>query len=1412
MTDSDASSSADTPSRSVRYRVVRGTGVALAVLLGLLLGALLLLQTEWGATRVAQWAAEQFNPIEGTTLTVERAAGSWLGGLTLYDVMLTRNETPDNETATSHAEPADSIRADSVRTHNDRSAGPAFQAAEARPERLATIDTLAVGYRLPALLSGTLHLTRLHVGGPAVYATQTADSTWNWTEVLEPWLDATPDEEPEVESDPLRIQLDHAQVSRGYAEIAFGGGASDSTAYIDPLTLNMRNVTVGETVEAALDTLDVRGELPDNRPTPFTLSAGGTLTPEALTLRSMQVDAPRSRLRSQGTLQFATDPLTVPVDTLATTPDAALADAAFTVQADSLAIADLVPFVPGLAPAADEVHRFTLDITQQAERWRLRGDGAVNNGGTWEGTASARLPGRDSLHYAADLAINQYRTQLMGTPTRVNATLQADLSGATHETLDGTAQFTMRDTRVAPVAIDTVALTATAESGTVSWQSQARVNETAFQSSGTATPFAETPTYALTARADDLALQRWLPDGDMTSDLNADLEIDGTGFDAATRSVSAQLTLRPSTIDTWEIDRATLAATLDGTDVQSEFDLAVPGGRISGAGRSTLDGSEAFALERLETDDFDLNAFLGDDTLPPARITASMQAEGQGFTPATMRLDGTAAVTRTSYGQLQVDTLSTTWRLRDGALQTEMEAQSNAGRAALQASARPFEAPRTVTLTEGRFDNFDIGPVVQDTTQQSTLNGTITGRWRQPESGPYTAEASLEIADSQLNEQSIELLEATVDLDANERLSFDTRLRVPGGSTALAGTAQPFAERPTLSLTDGRIESLNIGALLGMPTLDTDLNGTLAFEGGGRTLNDVSFDGRLALSDSRINEAALSDARLTARADTGQVESTLDAQFDLGALGADLTAHLPDSTYALTVHADQFDGAALTGQDSLDADLSELRATLKGRGWTPETAEFTSTLDANDAVYGPFELNRATLRAAYTEGSLTLDTLQVNSNVLTANGTGTAALLASDTPSDLSLDATMKSLAPVQAWTDMRVLAADSLYLSGRLQGPADQLRFNGQVEGENVIIDDTRIGETETVIAGGFDAEQSLDRLEARTTMQYLNAMETPIDNVEARGTYHVREGMTFTTTVEVDDTRRARLDLSGPPLGEAYRATIDRLDLNLEGNAWTLDQPAPVVQDGTAFEISNFLLTGADQQVALDGHIDTAGTQNLGLTLENVQADPFAKLMDFEGLGGRVHGTLNLTGPARAPEAQGRLRARVQSEGADVGTLDTEITYADLGLDIDARLMHTDGSTFTMAGTFPIDLRLDAPTPADVMDTPVDLRIQAEAFAMDWLNPFLDPAVMQDLTGRIEADARIAGTRTAPDVQGEATLNALSVVLTDLESRYRQGRAELELRGNRITIVESEIRSDGRGRMTASGTVDLEDLTLGR
>ncbi|MES3629332.1 MAG: translocation/assembly module TamB domain-containing protein [Longimonas sp.] len=1419
MTDSNTSSSS-TPSaapqsrlRTVGRRTAQGLGGVVALVLLLGLGLLLFLQTESGATRVAQWALDRFNPVEETTITIDRASGSWLGGLTLYGVVFERDAEPVRPDENPDAIP------DTLHTHRQ---GPTVGVAAPRDQQLVAVDTVSVSYRLTALLGGTLHLTNAHLGGPAVYATQAPDATWNWDAVLAQFA-ADPDDEPTD----LRIQIDRAEVSRGYAEIAFWGSEADSTAFIDPLTLRLRNVDIGETTQATLDTLHVRGELPDDSAMPLTLAARATLTPDMLTVNALQLDAPRSRLRSYGTLQFAAGPSAdrdtlandtdAPADALADAPTQALDEAAFAVHADSIAVADIAPFVPALTPAIDEVHRFTLALTQRAGHWQAEGSGQVNDAGTWRLNAEATLPDADTtrLHYRAALDIDQYVTRLTGTPIRVNASLDADLSGTTLETLSGTTRLSVRDTRFETLAVETLDLSATTTSGTVDLESQGRINATEVQLSGTTTPFGDVPAYDLTARADGLDLAEWLPDTELTSALNLDLTLAGSGIDPPTADLSTTLSLRPSTVHGIPIDALTATTTLQRETVQSDFQMRLPGGHVEGRGRAALDETEAFALEALRTTDFHLNAFLDAlqvaPDLPDTRISGRISAEGQGFDPQETALSGNAEVSRLTHGLVQMDAIRAALSFESGTLQADIDAEGNVGRVQTRMAVDPFAEMLTVALRDGRLNNVNIGPLLQDESQASDLNGTFSARATQAEDRLIEAQLQTDLTQSRLNEQDIEALGLLVSLDDDERLTFDTTLRVPGGETRLAGTARLFDDRPSVNVTEGTIRALNVGALAGIPNLDTDLNGTLDFRGAGQSLEVLSFDGRLALSDSRINQAMLNESQLTLQADQGQVESDIRAQFDVGEAQATLNASLPDSSYTLTARATQFDGAALTGQDTLQTDLESLQFALEGKGWTAETASFTATLDAAAAEYGPLLLESAVLRSSYDAGRVHIDTLSVNSNVLTATAGGTASFLGEDAEANIVLNANLVSLEPLQTFTPLQTLAADTGSLTGRLRGEAGQLRFNGRLNMDNLIADDARVTNVEVILAGALAEDRSIDRVEGRTRLQFVEWTTLAADEVRANGTYSAAEGASLSTNVRASADQRARLDLSVPSFDEPFRASLTRLDLDLGADAWRLLQPVSIAQEETAIRIRNFLLMASDQQIAVDGRIDPEGDQSLVATLENVNAGPFAELMQIEGLGGRVNGTIDLSGPADAPIITMGLDTDVRSEGREVGTLNTELRYADLALHLNANLEHADGSTLTLSGDFPIDLRLRTPEPADVMSTPVDLQLDADAFAVGWIDPFLDPDVMEDLSGRLDAAVQIGGTRTDPNLQGDATLSALSIVLTDLNNRFTEGRAVLRLEDDRIEITESSIRSPRRGRMSATGSIELAELALG-
>ena len=226
-----------------------------------------------GAAAAAEVLARQASPVPHTTLTVERASGSWVRSLRLTGVSLTR---PDSATGTAVS--------------------------------MAQVDTLAVSYRLGALLRGRLHLSEVSVHGPSLTLRQAADSTWDWARALAG--DATTALDDTSAGRPIRI--DRVRVAEGRFAAQFYAGGRDSTARIRDLSVRARALRLAPTLEGRLDTLGLRAHLPADTST-LRLAARAALSDRRLDLDTLRLTSPRSDVAGRGTARLPLGPRDTPV-------------------------------------------------------------------------------------------------------------------------------------------------------------------------------------------------------------------------------------------------------------------------------------------------------------------------------------------------------------------------------------------------------------------------------------------------------------------------------------------------------------------------------------------------------------------------------------------------------------------------------------------------------------------------------------------------------------------------------------------------------------------------------------------------------------------------------------------------------------------------------------------------------------------------------------------------------------------------------------------------------------------------------------------------------------------------------------------------------------------------------------------
>ena len=1346
-------------------RWLRRAALGLGALVGL---ALLLLQSDRVATAVVQQAAATLNPLDGTELTVRRASGSWIGSLRLSDVTLTRRDT----------------------------SGARLQ--------MAHVDSLAATYRLWPLLRSELHVTQVTVDSPSVTMRQAADSTWDWARVLPTTTDTT--------ASAWTVRLDRADVRRGGWEARFHAPGRDSTAGVRDLRLAFRDVRVGEALSASIDTLGLRGRVPGDS-ADVTLAARAHLAAAEVRLDTLRLQSPRSDLRGGGRL------------VLPNGPGGTLSGTAFRLSATPLSFRDVAALAPwlGLDPAETitlqaagrgegRLLRATVD-GQFADGGRLAVDAAATPFAPPADTAANEAPGASALRYRLDASVRYVTTSLLGpqdaATNRLTGAVEADLRGPAVSQLSGSVRASIQDTRLYGARADSVRASATLSGGSARVAVGGVLYDAPFSVEGFARPFDRVPTFNLSGRIRNANVAALAPGAGLTSRLAGAVRISGRVAGEGGPNLGLRVDLEPSVVGRESIDRGTLTLRVTPDTLRSELDVATASGSLHVAGRAALDASERFEVREGRIRTLDVAALVGDTTR--TSVSGTFEASGAGLTPATMRLDASLALDSTYYGATRLQRFDGSAALRSGRLTAQAEAVLDGGTWQTALEGRPFaETPRFAT-TQGRFADVDLGALVGDTTQTTRLQGTFDASLRGLTPDEMQLNARVALDTSTVNQSRIDRAVGTVALDRGT-LSATLDASLARGRAVLEASGTPFATVPAYRLTEGRLEAIDLGALMGRSGLATSLTGTLSLEGEGLTPETLRLNGDLQLRDSRINRANVPRGRLRLSATGSRALVQADAavaggrvQFDAA---IDSLAGRP--AFNASWSAGALDLGALAGLDSArTVRLDSLRGRVSGSGGSLATLTAEGSVRGRGLRSDALFARSVDLRGRYGGGVLRVDTLDLASNVAFAQGQGTIAVADTTTATRFDMQGTLAGLQPLQPLVGAQRLAASEGRFDVRLRGDPGALAFRGTASLQNLVYNDIRLANLSLSADGEGGLARPLQRVDAEGELGFLSLPGITVEETTLTASYD-SSLVDLVATTRLNRTYRARLDATLDPRPGREQVTLTALDARMGSDEWSLLQDA-TISYADAYRVRNLLLFSGDQQIAADGVIDFNGTQSFLVTAESVRLGPVAVLTNLPGLDGRVGGTIDLTGPAASPRLSSQLRLDIQSEGEAVGTLDLSVAYDSLAATVDARLRHVDGGTLVADGRIPADLRLAAPTAVDLEARPLDLSVAADSFSVGWVDPFLDPALLRDVGGTLSGTVAVGGTRAQPAFSGRATLRDGRAYAPDTEVLYRdaQGTAVFDASGARLE--DARVSTDGGGRLTATGTVRFPALTLG-
>ena len=1347
--------------RSRAWRIVRRVLVwPVAVLAGLLLLALLLLQTPWGKETAVNWAVERFNPFPGTTLTVGETHGTVLTGLELIDVTLVHDSTG---------------------------------------QRLVHIDTIQADYGLMKLFEGRLAFDEAEVIRPTVTMHQWADSTWDLLNVL-------PEPDPN-DTTPATLVV-------GVEDLVLRDGALSMDYLGDPeLTAHVERLHATNFVfdpqggtDLVLDTL--RGQFtPPPYAEPVQVNLAARLDGRDLTIGTLRLQSPRSDVLGRGTLML---------------PDSAglasVGNIDFTLTAEPLAFGDLAPFLPGL-PANESV---TLDLRAVGSGAEVQADleAAFASGGTLRLDATGTPTTAGPLRYDVRAEVRQFDPSLFvpDNPALagiINADVTADLAGDSLADLSGPFRLLLFDTRLGDYAPDRTVLTGDFADGQARIDLDTGLRGADLTLAGTVRPFGANQTYDLSGRVANLNMARFTGNPANASDLNARLRLEGRGFDPQTADLTAALRFGPSSYQQYVVEQGTLLASMNGTGTMGiDADITSPEGRVAAEGTLTF-GGEVLRYNITEglIDDFNVGALTGDTTA--FSVNAEFSARGAGFDPNTMVLDANLKLSDTVYGAYTVEDADLDVALRRGALDLRGPASLNSGDLDLNVQGRPFAAVPWFTLERVGFQNLDIGALTQNPNQASDLNGVLRGTITGFDPETMQADLAVVLDSSRYNDQFIQRgqIDATL-ADAELKLTAD--LATDDGATTLQATVYPFADPIRYTLEEGTFDNFNVGALAGLPAWATDLNGTLRIDGQGIDPAAMTVQARFDLDSSRVNNEIITDGFIDANLveGVGTIESRLNLSEGTVQLSGDVDLNAERIDAQGTVANLSLD--RLMGNDTLGVDLS-FRFDLDVQGFDPQTMVADFEASSRRLRYRGVESGGFNADLHLEDGVLQVDTLRLVSNLADVRARGHLALFDSlgTRTSDFHLAADLHTLEPLAELLGPETKLLGSGFVAFDLTGTGDDRFLDLQYDMNGVVFNEMRLSNLDGRALAEFDRRWTPQAAEVKAHSRVFSMPNITVEHGDLTFTY-ADESIGFDFKFLADERRDARIKGDIDLRLDNRRIRINDFAFRFDEDRWELLQEASISY-GEEYRIRNFLIYTGDQQIALDGVVDLDGEQNLIFTMENFRADAVADLFGFDGLGGTVNAFLDLTGPAFEPNVRGNINAALTSKGRDVGDLRMDVNYDSLTMHLDATLTHDDGSELVATSRLPMDLRLRKPAEGQravrartvVDNRSVYINVRADSFTIGWVDPFLDPETIRSLGGQLNADITVAGTTENPQLSGTAFMDNGSMHLTQTGRTYRNVQLDLEFADDQVLV--NHMAATSNGTAIGHGTIDLANLTLG-
>ena len=1325
--------------------------------------------TPFGRDQVRQMLEDQLSGLlQGGTVRIEHLDGNLLGRPRLEGLML-RNAQGDTLLSVGHARAA---------------------------------------FRLWPLLRSEVHLRAVHLEGVAARAHQDTSGAWDWASLMAP---------SEAEPSAWSIRLDSASISGTTVMASFGG--PDSTLTVSFLDIQLARLLVPVEGNLRLGGVAVSSRFqPPGQTGMADLRLDLGLEGSRISVDTLSLQSARSHLTGAGHLDVAAIPsfLFGPPDSLRAPPVVEPQTLQF--RAEPFTFADVASFVPTLHPEGQVWGALRLE--QSPEALTLDADLTARHGGRVQ--ARARWQEHmDGTLLDLDLrlaGVDPDRVLLLDTGTTpISGTASVHLAGVRVDSLFGRARLALDSFEVMDLAVNRTQLESEWVGGRARATLQSRIQGADLRVEASGRWFDTLPTAEWRMGVDGLDLSRWVDDPALVSHLVLRSEGQLEGNEPATMRAEGQLTLLPSSVARIDTLHAGLQARMADGQIRWGLAAGADAGTLESSGR--IDVVQGWFEDlRLDTRALDVASLVGLDA-----TRSSVSAQVRGRMTLTAWPEGS--------GKLTLELDSTRW---DDFQLANLESNVSwtPGSATIRAAVLPADSSRVDMDVRVRADgqqtrvdsrtlswtNLDLSDFSSAELLKARLHGT----------GSLTALLGPEgVSRLALDLRSAPSLWGVQDVD-------DLRLEVTANARRIEGRVSGrFTETESAHTGDkGRWQlDLQADGWQGeriQAEVDMTLNGVdpLAFAGESDPGTEITAQFHSTLdwigasprkADFRVDVSAsrLRGQTVYGGAVTGVLaDSVFDTRGHLsiadGRLEFTGQAHpLADTpSFAAEGSLQQLDIMPLLGRSEL---ASELNLTWKvhGSSFDPADADWQINVDGQPSHVDELQIENLAAHLAWNGAVLDIKELSSRFNQGSLQVNGPVNLAPSKDPTYSSLRATwaIGDLAVAQRLLRLDNLASGAGTVDLQIYGSPGEIEAQFLVSLSELEIEENHLSSIQASGWTALDQEWLPVATTARVELGYVSlptlGIRTSSLQVDQRADIFEFSGGVF-----IDAGNR--IDLAGliNPFARRPWASVRRLDTILGGQRFVLERPAGVAFE-RGWQVDRLTLRAEDQLVGLSGGYNDSTGFNLRLRAEQFLLDPVGELTGFPELEGRLSGNMALTGNMEYPLIDSDWDVLLTDDGVEDAHITADLKSTPVGLRIDSVVEVPGSAPIYVAGFLPV-----FPSLSDKLEeranrsADLNLDIVTEGGSIAWVESFLDPTVMTDVTGLATANIQLAGTIDDPSLSGYLNLDNASFRLPELGVSYRMNRFRSTLQGVTIQVQEARMRS-GDGYMDVTGSIDFASLT---